>query len=274
MSMKKLSSDGIKQIIFNILCEFDQYCADNNLYYSLCGGTLLGAIRHKGFIPWDDDIDVFMPRYDYMRLQKLVKEMPFPKQYKLISYEEGTASFPFAKILDLNTKVEEKCMTNDEYLWIDIFPVDGLSDDIEENKKILTEAHKNKNAYARSLAKFGEGTTIARAILKTPALIYHKLIGHEKYAANIHTLCTKYDFDHSDYVASISWAYGPGEMMRKEEFLQSVKVPFNGREFNAISCWDSYLTTMYGDYMKLPPENKRINHLMDAYILTDETLKG
>ena len=106
--MKKLSSDEIKETIFQILSEFADYCDKNNLRYFLSGGTLLGAIRHKGFIPWDDDIDVIMPRPDYERLHNLIIESPISSRLYLRSYENGAADFPFAKIEDLNTEISDE----------------------------------------------------------------------------------------------------------------------------------------------------------------------
>lgn len=270
MSYKKLNSDELKETIYKILCDFADYCETNDLYYSLCGGTLLGAVRHQDFIPWDDDIDVMMPRYDYMKFLQLVKEKPIGNNYSVISYEDGTADFPFAKVLDLNTKVVEKCMTGDEHLWIDIFPADGLSGDLETDTKQLNLAHKYKMAYGRAAAVFFEGTTRLRALVKTPALIYHKIIGKKHYAQKIYEICRQYDFDHSEYIAAAAWSYGVNERMPRKEFLIREKKLFRRREFSVMGCWEYYLTHMYGDYMKLPPENKRINHLMDAYSYTEE----
>jgi len=266
MSYRKLNSNELKEVIYRILCDFADYCDENGLLYSLSGGTLLGAVRHQDFIPWDDDIDVIMPRKDYMRLQQLVKEKPMKDNYRLICYEEQTVDFPFAKVIDLNTKVVERCMTADEHLWVDIFPVDGLSGDIKEDEKLLNKARKYKQEYAWAAANFGEGTSRFRAIFKTPLLIYHKMIGKKTYAAKLHDLCMKYDYDNSDYVAAIAWAYGPQERMPKTCFENREKKLFRRREFYVMSCWEYYLKSIFGDYMKLPPENKRINHLMDAYV--------
>lgn len=270
MGYQKLTSEELKETIYRILCDFARYCDENGLYYTLCGGTLLGAVRHKDFIPWDDDIDVSMPRYDYMRLLELVRTKPIGNHYRVIAYEDQTAEFPFAKVIDLNTKVVERCMTGDENLWIDIFPVDGLNGDYKEDAKQLQKAHRYKMAYGRAAAVFGEGTTKLRAILKTPALIYHKIIGRKAYARKIHEICVQYDFDHSDFVAAAAWSYGPHERVPKKEFLAKEKMLFRRDEFWVMGSWKYYLEHMYGDYMKLPPENKRINHLMDAYIKTED----
>ena len=266
MTLRKLNSEELKEIIYQILCAFTEYCDRNELLYSLSGGTLLGAVRHRDFIPWDDDIDLIMPRKDYMKLIDLVKQEPIGEHFKLLCYEEKTLPYPFAKIVDTNTKVDEKCMTGDEHLWIDIFPVDGLSGNPETDAKQLRTVHRYKMAYGRAAAKFGEGTTKLRAILKTPALIYHKIIGTKYYAEKIHQICMTYDFDHSDYVAAGAWAYGPQERIPHSCFENREKKFFRRQEFYVMSCWEEYLKSMFGDYMQLPPENKRINHLMDAYI--------
>ena len=270
MGYRKLNSEELKETIYQILCAFAEYCDENGLLYSLSGGTLLGAVRHHDFIPWDDDIDVIMPRNDYMKLQQMVKEKPIGDHYSLIAYEDHTAEYPFAKVIDLNTRVEERCTTNDEYLWIDIFPVDGLSGDPQEDAKQLQKAHNYKVAYGRAAAVFGEGTTRLRAILKTPVLIYHKMIGKKRYAEKIHEICLKYDFDHSEYVAAAAWPYGPQERIPHSCFENREKKLFRRQEFYVMSCWEYYLRSIFGDYMKLPPENKRINHLMDAFVKTEE----
>ena len=265
--MKKLSSKEIKEAIFTILSDFADYCDKNGLRYYLCGGTLLGAVRHKGFIPWDDDIDVFMPRPDYMKLHSLYAETPISPSYHLRSYEKGEAFFSFAKIEDYNTEISEDYSTGDHHLWIDIFPIDGLPDDPKESAAILNKAHHLRILYSRSLARWGNGRTKFRALAKTILLIIPKIRGCKYYGRIMHNLVTQYDFDSCDYVASIAWSNGAGERMKKAELLQSTEVEFCGKKFHAPGCTHSYLTGLYGNYMELPPENKRINHSFDAFIL-------
>ena len=271
MGYRKLENSELKEILFQILCAFADYCDANGLQYSLSGGTLLGAVRHQDFIPWDDDIDVLMPRADYMKLQERTKEKPISDRYVLNAYESHTADFPFAKVIDLNTKVVEECTTNDQYLWIDVFAVDGMSGDEKTDRNLLKKANRYKKAYGRAVAKFGAGNTKLRAVLKTPLLIWHKMIGYEYYAKKLHDICLTYDYDHSDYVAAICWSSGPQERIPHTCFESREKKTFHGREFYVMSCWDYYLhSVFFGDYMKLPPENERRNHLMDAYIRTED----
>ena len=124
--MKKMQLREIKDIELDILIAFNKFCQDNNLKYYLSGGTLLGAIRHKGFIPWDDDIDVCMPRPDYERLMKIFPNI-YMNKYKLKTISRKNFICPFAKIIDINTRVDFKYLNNiDKNLWLDIFPIDGL----------------------------------------------------------------------------------------------------------------------------------------------------
>ena len=143
--MRKLNLDEIKKTELDILLELQKVCDAHGLRLYLAGGSLLGAIRHKGFIPWDDDIDVCMPRPDYMKLIHLEDE--FSKHLKLVCYENGTDSYPFMKLIDTRTKVKEKYMQEDasSSLWVDILPVDGLPDKEEEIEKI----YKKTNFYRK-----------------------------------------------------------------------------------------------------------------------------
>lgn len=123
----RLTEDELKQGLLEILCEFDSVCRKLGLRYSLYAGTLLGAVRHQGFIPWDDDIDVMMPRPDYERL--LTSEEAFSSPFELAFSGKGGYMYPFAKLFDLRIRAQEQSLEGiySENLWIDIFPVDGLA---------------------------------------------------------------------------------------------------------------------------------------------------
>lgn len=264
-SMRKLSENEIKQNIFEILSAFAEYCDEHGLRYYLCGGTLLGAVRHKDFIPWDDDVDVIMPRPDYIRLQHLLNQQCITAYYQLKCFEKGNAIHPFGKIIDTRTMVHTKCSNSEQSLWIDIFPMDGVPEEQKECDAILKKAYRWKIMRGRSTAKIGTGTTGWKAIFKIPFLIVPHVVGWKSYTYRLDTLAKQYDFDECDYVAGITWSNGPCERMKKEDFLPYDDKEFHGRMFHAPACWDFYLKGMYGDYMKLPPKNKRYAHMMEAY---------
>ena len=118
--MKKITPEEIKKIQLDLLIQFAEFCKKNNLYYCLAYGTLLGAIRHKGFIPWDDDIDVIMPRPDYEKFCKLVAEK------KIATSLQNNSTYPFVKIIDTRTLVRERFAQKEEVgIWIDVFVLDG-----------------------------------------------------------------------------------------------------------------------------------------------------
>ena len=128
--MKRLNLDEIKDIELSLLIEFDKLCKKNGLYYTLCGGTLLGAVRHRGFIPWDDDIDILMPRPDYDRLLNnlYIDRRTLPTHMEFVSWKEGSSNFLFIKLMDNRTKVVVDYLNpalGGKHIWIDIFPIGG-----------------------------------------------------------------------------------------------------------------------------------------------------
>ena len=130
--MIKLDNTEVKKYILNILCEFAAFCDQNGLRYYLSGGTLLGAVRHKGFIPWDDDIDVMMPRNEFEKLEKILNEKKIAENLSFISYDNGNMHYPFGKVINTNIKIDDSCVKDklEQYLWIDIFPMDGIPESV------------------------------------------------------------------------------------------------------------------------------------------------
>lgn len=263
-----LTSEEIKKRELAILLSFQKFCKKNNLLFYLSGGTLLGAIRHHGFIPWDDDIDVCMPRADYERLIQIYINKDH--QYCLRAPKLGNFTAPFAKLVDTETWIEAQyTVDKDNYhLWIDIFPVDGLPSSLDEVKKV----YKKCNFYRRMLlimgAKLGEGKTTfhkyIKYILKPLAILFY---GKQRCVDKIEKIAQTYHYQDYEYVGAITWGlYGVGERMLKCEFEKQVSVQFEGYQFPAFSCWKSYLTGLYGDYMKLPPVEKRQTHDMKVYV--------
>ncbi len=268
--MRKLTSAEIKQIEFNLLVAFDAYCRNQGLTYYLCGGTLLGAIRHKGFIPWDDDIDICMPRPDYEKL--LVGGHSFFHTRKM-AVQNGSAAdtypqYAFARLMDLRTSVNTKFTDRLPHLWIDILPVDGLPEDLETVGKIFGKAERYRRILRLTGANLGEGKTVFRKYAKYILKPLARLYGAKRCVDNINALAVPYRYEDCRYVGIVTnGLYGIGERMLKAEFEKAVPVEFEGKTFPTFSCWDSYLQGIYGDYMKVPPAEKRTTHDIEAYMV-------
>jgi len=268
--MKKLSTEEYKQRLINTLLQFQKICDEKNIPFYLAGGTLLGAVRHKGFIPWDDDIDVFVFREDYNRLVNYLKNGDIETgDYTFAYIENGSSFYPFMKMLDnkafIDRKYTEGGIVN---LWIDVLPVDYLpesdSDADEYNKKL----QKQRTYLRLYYAKLGEGKNLIRKLAKFVVVPFIKLKKPEEYSKNILKLAEKYSSKPSKYVGCGVWSvYGiKKERMLKEEFDKETEVEFEGYKFKTMSCWDKYLTNLYGNYMELPPVDKRVTHDIEVYV--------
>ena len=268
--MIQLSLAEIKETELNILKAFANYCDKNNLTYFLCGGTLLGAVRHKGFIPWDDDIDVFMPRPDFERFVQLTGYNPISVDYETSFYRDTklVADYPFAKVIDNRTKVIEKTKSEDKCtgIWIDVFPIDGFSNNTFINKLFCTRKLFWKRlcfTFSDDLSKVDKKKKFGKMLV----MPFLKLIGQKRLFGKLDKLCRKYDFNKSEYVGCTVWGYKIKEVIPKASLLPPSKIIFEGIEFSAPKDPSVYLSSLYGDFMKLPPEEKRINHEMLAYKL-------
>ena len=265
---KQLSLDEIKQVELQILIEFRRICDALGLRYYLSGGTLLGAIRHKGFIPWDDDIDLAMPRSDFNKLIEFSRSYK-NDTYKFLFFSQTGTLLPYAKFVNVKTHIDAKYAEDEmqQHLWLDIMPMDGLPEDLNEVARIYKKAEYYRKIIGLCNAKLGEGKSavkkLAKYVLKPLALIY----GKDRAISQLNGLAMKYDYDSAKYVGAITWGfYGASERMLKAEVDQTTEITFENNKFSTFSCWDSYLKGLYKDYMKLPPVEKRINHEMIAWI--------
>lgn len=274
--MKKNNYLNIEQIHIeqkNMLEEIDNFCKKEKVTYYICGGTLLGAIRHKGFIPWDDDVDILMPRPDYEKFHEILKKYNYHLNENLIfrSFKYNNLLLPFGKVMNTKLKMQTHYYENefDNYLWVDIFPMDGLP---ENNKK--TEKIYKKILFLRKiLATIEVKDEIIENESRNKWIILPKKILRKYYNKKsrvirlinkIDKISKKFDFETSKYVGGVLWGYGPQEKLLKSE-VTNTKVVFEGMEVNTFSCYDKYLTNLYGDYMKLPPIEKRITHQIKIY---------
>lgn len=254
-----------------LLKELDRVCEQNNLRYYIIGGTLLGAVRHKGFIPWDDDIDVAMPRKDYNFLLKHSDDF-FDKPFVLLHYSNCNDR-KIAKDLILrmaNEKVlvdiEQNGQIQKSNIVLDIIPLDGTPDNL-----IMRKIYFFRLLYHRALYKFtfsdvieidngNDRSFFEKSLIKFSKITHiGKLIDPQKERAKLKNLLEKYDCDKSKKMAgTFLGAYKLREFTDVKYFRNRKKYQFEDGEFYGTDDYDGYLTCIYGDYMQLPPEEKRI----------------
>lgn len=266
--MEYLESDRIKKIELEMLIKLASYLDSHNLYYVLNYGTLLGAIRHKGFIPWDDDIDIMMPREDYRKLLELYKNGNVIEGCELLfSQDDNEYYYPFAKLCDTKTIAKMEDNVTQHGIWIDIFPVDK----VPESRKDSLKLHRKIRFLLRVIIAMTTDFKHIKPNIKVPVKflfsIYGNIVGKKKITNILERNATKFCNTNSRYVCPIVAQSNSldGEMI-EADFLIPIKVEFEGYKFNAPSNYDAYLKNIYGDYMKLPPENKRRTHGVIAYV--------
>lgn len=253
-----MSLNEIQQVSLDILVDVHKFCHSNNIRYSLAYGTLLGAIRHNGFIPWDDDVDLFMPRPDYDLFCKKYKS---ENGYISISYPDSL--LPFARVCDMNKTIVDDGMTpwtkKDHGIWIDIFPIDGAEDDYNKFLKRFQRASFYRNFlfyYRNSKVSFSMFKSLSLKMKLIPKKIFFKIINP---LPSILGLLTKCKYEECQHVTNLScpdvWG---SEYLKKEIFEEYVLIPFEHYEFYVMKKYHEVLSDYYGDYMQMPPIEERV----------------
>ena len=255
--MVELTKKELVSINVDILREIHSFCKENKIVYSLYYGTLIGAVRHKGFIPWDDDVDIVMPRPCYERFIRTYKSTG---KYKLFACEiDNSYILPIGRLADTTTlKIEESSSGYNIGIAVDIFPVDGLP----ENNNFM---HRFKLMFWRNAFRF-KGTIL----FKKGRLWYKSLfVGMIKIVLSpfplsficrtLNNVAKEYPFDSSINVCSYLSPYREKDITEKTTFDSIIAVEFEGSSFNAVADYDKCLRKLYGDYMQLPPIDKRVS---------------
>lgn len=270
--MAQLTLEQIHGVLLGILKQIDEFCTSHSLRYSIAGGTLLGALRHKGFIPWDDDADVVMPRPDYETFVKLFNKEA-PKQFRLLTQSTEKDHY----YVNVYSKLEDTTTNSVEYglrgiakfgLNVDIFPIDGTSDDpVQQRKQLKKVLHYKRRIvlcqrpFSRLLLPHG-GPPLAMIQAHGRPLKY--------WVEQCDRTIREYDFESSNYAGALCGLYITKEIFPRPLFEEYERYPFEDTMLAGFKDAETYLTSLYGDWRTPPPIAERLGkHKLNVNSLED-----
>lgn len=271
--MKEMTIKDVQKVSLDILKDVHIFCVKNNIKYSLCGGSLIGAIRHTGFVPWDDDIDIIMPRPDY---ERFIFSYKSANGFKLFSPELDD-DIPVRIRMTKVCEMEKTVMENGPYAWtdaitgigIDVIPAEGAPDTQKEAQRQiagltmyahLISLYRTKFASLKEMRKYASIIDKLKFLAKKVISLFvrndivNDFIRYQK----------RYDYNSSSYFCG-GFTYGIGEWQSKKLFDTLVLHAFEDTMIYVFKDYDKYLRNLFGDYMELPPENKRVSHHFYRY---------
>lgn len=261
----------IQRLLLGLLKEFHEICEQHHLYYVVFGGTMLGAVRHKNIIPWDDDIDVCMPRKDYDKFCEIVNneytDKFIVKNYPQKNYIYDYAKFCLKDSCLIETKLR-KCFSK-LMLYIDVFPVDGYPPALEERQ------HFDKlRFYHQARICSSYRVTSSQTLWKKPYVairyiksLFYRVMGCNHYLKQAVLERQKYNFETCEYVSMQGAGWNEKGKLSKKVFMDRKLYQFGELQVWGISDYDEHLTRLYGDYMTPPPKEKQIsNHSYKLYV--------
>lgn len=253
----------LQKVQIMILKDFIKICEENNINYFVYGGTLLGTIRHEGFIPWDDDIDVIMFRKDFEKFNKIMENKPNQKYNFFNVLNEETYHYTFARLFLKNTLYEEDWNNQVDYvqnIYIDIFILDNVP-----NNSIKRFIHKWSSFTLNQLTMYSiikfDNTSKLKKIVQNAIYYLLKILPVSPNSIKLKCVKTfsKYVNEECDQVCDFP-AICQMPIYNKKDWLPLKKAKFENMEVNIPNNPDSILTRIYGNYMELPPKEKRFRY--------------
>jgi len=277
MASKALTLEEVHQGSYEVLKAFSKICDEQGWRWFLFYGTMLGAIRHKGFIPWDDDIDIMMPRPDYDKFRKFFMENS-ESLYPLKLFDKETVK-DYPHFLPRVSDQRYHLVFDNEIdygigLFMDVYPLDGVGNDMDAAIKLTQKTKKLASlCFLTSRKKYATDNTERKLkmLIKFPAYLWAHLMGNQHYINRLNTLAQTYSYEDSKYVACTAWPAGKKYGHERDVFDRKVfdtteLVQFEDGKFPVPTGYDEFLTTTYGDYMTPPNEaGKKMHHTYTAY---------
>ena len=261
----------IHQGAYQVLKQISDICERNNLRWFLTYGTLIGAIRNKGIIPWDDDIDIMMPRPDYERFKQYFSDHENEARPLKLFVKDRVPDYPhlIARVSDQRYHLVFKNENDyDIGLFVDIYPLDGIGNDYDSAVKITKKTKKLASlCFLTSRKRFATDNTETKLkmAIKYPAYIWARLMGNKHYINKLEKISRQYEYDSSKYVACVGWPAGKKYGRERDVFERTIfetkLAEFEDSKYPIPVGYDKFLSVTYGDYMTPPSEaGKKVHH--------------
>ena len=262
--MKEIKQEELLKLQVEILQKVDHFCRVNSIPYTVYGGTCIGAVRHKGYIPWDDDIDIAMTRSNYERF--IHSFNGHIENLELYAPElDWNYYAPYANVCDKRTFLDEGLNGHNGMsigVKIDVFPIDATPTDTEEylsNVKLVNKYWHQLSAKRYNLRLAWKGSKRSwLSHLKEKLLL--SFISYSSIQKKIRNIAVRYANEATDKVALVCYHFDRDTRCSKSVFDEYIDVPFENITVSMMKGYDECLTQFYGDYMKLPPEEQRVPH--------------
>ena len=271
--MREMGLKDVQKASLAILEAFDRFCLERGLTYWIMYGTLIGQVRHGGYIPWDDDVDVTMPRKDYEELLRIFREeRPADFPYELHTYED-TEGYPYY-ISRLADTTHELIFHSNHYrsgVFIDIYPFDGMGNDIDYWKGEWKKICRIRKFITLGTSKtIFYGNSLAHKAGNFPLSLYARARGMRHFFRKLDSIERQFEGKESRYMSLPVWD-SKLYSLEKEWFDEVIRAPFEDITVNIPKRYDEILRAIYGDYMELPPEKDRApQHNFTAYFKYEE----